>query len=826
LTSKKSSLNGDTSFSSVASASPHQKYLASDGAARAIYDSKQPIPTVLELGRMKAGAVKSRQPSTSVQNIKRVTEDDNDDGHEDRVRDKLLHARCLKAAREFGLTKKTACLRSFSRFAGMQNFAIEVVRSMSVSAGDHHKERLSSFTEKLKPFCARFDIDYDEALLEYTKQLCGSTNASASTIKESASGQFLSWLNSVCICRSFRSDLNLFGPFSVAQCCTNEPKKCQCILIVLRAALFCGYFPPWLSELATEAVEWSSFDIFLRSEIVEAGRLLLVDSLVRSYLGSKACELFRVDNPRHAIRLLGFVAQHFRRESVLNDVLDLADAFNHLSPLDACTLLFYNAIVGGCTENCSDFCEKLYERDSLLADSTCARVVSYCSELVAECSKAIDMKMPPSRLDRAKKDALNASSVACSIIPIAFAQSHSIASESLSMNPYKKVDFSLLESLKLDFLRINELQRDHSVFLSISDLKCPKKVLHVAASLLEPVVMAYNSEDRTNGWTLQLTRTRRACSLLAAACDCQEMEFWCAAVAIVTSPLEWKYDDGRCIDFLGDLGVLGGFRASNAVSSRAILSVAFCLCIKASNESRSSQNGFLENFGRAVSLLKDYCLILCPKSLLNQSQSLFVLAESVWQVLLRGDEGVGETLEGFRKKLLEEAWNLRNPFTRDVLAKDDGRHEIRDSLCRPVLNESWYIGDGLLLPPAESITRTVKFCKELMSSLTVSSHNFVPITTGGISEVTRFLLSRGALSVSLRLLSCSSVMLLCSRVPGITYGTLTSAIHDVFTASAERSLGGSGNGITSRIVDSQLAVSFLLSLPIKLAFKVRKSSLK
>jgi hypothetical protein len=44
--------------------------------------------------------------------------------------------------------------------------------------------------------------------------------------------------------------------------------------------------------------------------------------------------------------------------------------------------------------------------------------------------------------------------------------------------------------------------------------------------------------------------------------------------------------------------------------------------------------------------------------------------------------------------------------------------------------------------------------------------------------------------------------------------------NQTLTALAERSLGGSGNGILSGVVDSQLAGSFLLCLPLKRAFKV------
>ena len=46
--------------------------------------------------------------------------------------------------------------------------------------------------------------------------------------------------------------------------------------------------------------------------------------------------------------------------------------------------------------------------------------------------------------------------------------------------------------------------------------------------------------------------------------------------------------------------------------------------------------------------------------------------------------------------------------------------------------------------------------------------------------------------------------------------------HEINYRLAERSLGSSGSGNTSGRIDSQLAVYHLLSLPVKVAFKVSK----
>ena len=604
----------------------------------------------------------------------------------------------------------------------------------------------------------------------------------------------------------------------MAQCCDNVLMKCQGILVVLRAALFCKYSPPWLTGLSRDAVEWSAIDLGLRSELVEASRLLLIDGIARKYCGAEGCDLFRVENPRHAVRLLDFITQHCHREGALSDALDLCDAFYHLNRLDATTSLCTQCISVGNVEMCTDTIEKIYEKDVALGDSTCDRVVSFCAELISENAKYLNHNLTRCRVEKLRESALCGSTAACATLSILFAKSRSTASESTTINHYSKIDIVYLESLKSDFTRINEMQRNHSVFLALTDLRCTATLLKVAASLLDPVVAAYVSGDRTL-WNLKLSKAKRACSLLAGACECSAMEFWCAVASIVSSPFKWAHDDTLWLTFLKDVGVLGGLQAANAVSSRAILSAAFSLCLKGSKQALAKQPGFNENIGTAVSLIHDYLLLSCPGSLLLQAQSLSTLTETVLSVLLRGDEGVGENLEKYRLGLRIDSWSSRDRAEASKRGIVDTDTALLPSPCRS-LHSTWYIGDGLLLPPAESMSRSVKFCKDVMSSLSVSTHKTTPLSCGGIHEMIQFLFHRGALSVGIRLLSCSSALLFCSGVPDNALNSLTSAFQDAYVALVERSLGGIGNGITNSMVDSQLAASALLSLPMKLAFKV------
>ena len=601
----------------------------------------------------------------------------------------------------------------------------------------------------------------------------------------------------------------------MAQCCDNVVTKCQGILVVLRAALYCRYSPPWLTGLSRNAVDWSAIDLGLRSELVEASRLLLIDGIVRKYCGSEGCDLFRVDNPRHAVRLLEFITQHYQCEGVLDDALDLCDAFYHLSRLDATTALCTQAVSGGNHKICTEMLERIYEKDIALGDSTISEVVCFCTELVSENSICMSDNLPQGRIAKLKESALNGSTAACTILSILFDKARSL--ESTLVNHYSRIDMVYLESLKRDFTWISEMQRNHSVFLTLSDLRCTSTMLKVAASLLDPVVAAYASGDKALS-NLKLSRARRACSLLANACECPEMEFWCAAVSIVSSPLQWAHNDGSCIEFLKNVGLLGGLQASNRVSSQTILATAFSLCLKGSKQAMSNQPGFNENINRAVSLINDYLLLSCPNSLILQAQSLSTLTETVLNVLLRGDEGVGEKLEMHRLSLQADSLLSRS------WVEDSERLADKDTLslhpsCRS-MHSTWYIGDGLLLPPADSMSRSVKYCKDIISSMSVLTEKLNPLPCDGIQEMIHFLFHRGALSVGIRLLSCSSTLILCSSVSDNAFSALNTAFQGAWIALVERSLGGIGNGITNSMVDSQLAVSALLSLPMKIAFKV------
>jgi hypothetical protein len=179
----------DISFNS-ACATPASQPLRSFHTVSTTKKVSFAFPTVLELSAMSKRAVKSTF-KPGCREISATREDSLEEGEEtndEQVRQKLIHASCLKASRELGLDISVTTLRAFPDFGGTHRVAIELVRHMSTSS-INHDERDSVFQLKMKPFCEAFLVDFDESLLQYVKSLCASKAASQESIVEAASGE-------------------------------------------------------------------------------------------------------------------------------------------------------------------------------------------------------------------------------------------------------------------------------------------------------------------------------------------------------------------------------------------------------------------------------------------------------------------------------------------------------------------------------------------------------------------------------------------------------------------------------------------------------------
>ena len=259
------------------------------------------------------------------------------------------------------------------------------------------------------------------------------------------------------------------------------------------------------------------------------------------------------------------------------------------------------------------------------------------------------------------------------------------------------------------------------------------------------------------------------------------------------------------LDFLHDLGILS--ECDSILSTRSILAVSHALydIDVCSNEqcTRTMQRVVL-----ARSLIKNWAYFTARAKYLNVCVSLGAQLDIAYEVFCRSDDGIGESIESYSQSLQEKAWTSQ-------LVKDPCQLHQTCSLPlgRPVLHPVWYVGDGLLLPPDTACLLGIEYL-----------HDFFDTEWKLDDRVTDLHLlvdGRGAKSLSLRII-CHSIAM---KTTYLKPDSDDSLLHDlesyrdtVVKTLAERSLGGTGSGITSAIVDSQLSLALLLHLPLKVAF--------
>jgi hypothetical protein len=523
-----------------------------------------------------------------------------------------------------------------------------------------------------------------------------------------------------------------------------------------------------------------------------------------------------VDNPRHAIRLLEFVTKHVKKESVISDALSLCDAFTNLLKCTASAWLLQQALLGNDPELCTELIRKLYERDNALALGALVKAVAYSDQVLGECSREIETSNVSGRVISCEQQAANTIRNITAFLAVALEHSRSVPRYVAAEIEFLFEEFSL-ERMKETFSRLEELQNHHNVFLSLSDLSSSKTLLQVTLRLLNPVLKAHVTND-SHLLNTKVTVAKRAYSLMVGHSGGSHDGIWVAACATAANGLIREGHDERVIDFMAQVGLQT--KSHDDVAVRAHLSVALTLCSQASNniDMDASEEG-MKRVLRAASLLRDQSLAISPNRVLPSLVSFGSLLETVGEVFTRADEGKGEIMDAFRQELQTSVWKQRLSSD-EVLSKN--------LLCvspvhRPALHPTWYIGDGLLLPPTEVLVQSIDYCRK-----TLGGHSKVEDPA---MELYRFVADRGARSLALRLL-CASVIMHTNRPDSQLQSQWDSSCDDVVDgmgdtvrALAERSIGGTGTGITSGLVDSQLAASFLLSLPVKVAFHVFKSSL-
>jgi hypothetical protein len=735
------------------------------------------MPTVLELGRMKGGAMVSVLPS--LRSSRRSEEEDDD--VDTTVSVKLLHAKQLKQARNLGLDKRGVSLRNYNQYGGAARVAKELVQLFSYRV-EEHEVRLSFLTEDVKSFCISSDVSYDDSIFSYASDRCKSKTASDSVITEVS---------------------------SLSRCCDSNASKCKVALSVLRAALLCGKTSPCLTQLSKDAVVWAGGDTILRSEVVEASRLLVIDSIVRRYCGASAAhELFRVDNPQHAKNLLDFVCRHVGFECVLEDAMALCEAFTHLSKYEAMNQILDRAVVSGNTDRCRILAHDMFRLDSTLALMACEQAIEYACHALEDFGTRVLSKFELTR-NAAEESAIDTCAAVLAICETMQSYRISPNSRSFAFGKRSQDWYGL-------FTRVCQLQNEHGIFVSPYCLISSKTGFLQAKQKVESLL---KSQEDNDSLSYALTKSKRICSIMVGPDQEKNSQLWLGIMGEVSSRLVWRQDHDVVLKFLRIGGLLDG--SSDKLSSRVLINVVMSLCAKASvgcrdqsGEPRSVETN-MKNIIVAASVLQEYVIVHCPDNMLVDVSALAILTTTASQILKRSDGGVGERLDIFED-------TLSSACTHTPTA---GNRKNGTLPSTPKLHPSWYIGDGLLLPPFETLAGCVAYCRDELASLSpeIKPANVIFGGLNGVSELLHLLSERGAHSCALGVSSRSLLSFMCST-DDFVMESLWQCIdsrQEIVRHLTERSLGGSGNGITSVTIDSELAVPYILTLPIKLAFKVR-----
>lgn len=750
---------------------------------------RKPSPTLLELATMKRGAQKARQ----VGQIPSLREDAFEIS-EGSVEMKLDSAHHLKLARAMGLKKGLVTLRDFKYRGGAQFIAKELIRTFSATMIGEDEKINESLVEGLSRFCEATKADYDLALVSYAKELCGENTTNHQDVLRAA---------------------------SIARCCKASPSKIEIVLTALRASLFLHHSPPWLKQLSKDAIKWAAGDSSLRTELEEASRLLLIDEIVGRYCGEGAKQMFHVDNPLHAIRLLEHIVRDVSHDCVLLDVFHLCEAFHHLSEEDGCTLLIQNAILQKNSAKAQDLLSLMYGHNQNLALSVYSNAITLCVDIIEEASSMIGtvdghfVIEGDDLFSSYKDDVVAATSCARALTKIALGHS--------SLFRVRKVHYDehRLRHLSQNLARAQALQNDHNIYIPFTQLENPTAVAATTEKLVSRIAQMYKTgqPDTTNG---VIAQTKRAITILADTKDVEETDMVFAASLLPACNLAMAVDDLRVLDFLSSIGVNNS--SDNELADRCCLSVAITLGMKSLSphgKSTSNAEDSMKSLVKATSLLQDYMSVRCSPKTISILVTITDIFDVISRTMTRADEGIGESVAAFRQALLERSVAGRTLSFDDTLRQTNNSNVGRASGTRYLtLHPNWYVGDGLLLPPDLVISNSLLYWKGILTAFQLAED------VRYIDSIRDVAFSRGAHGLAHQFMVHSALLAQCRDDDGV----LETLDYEFFNeqlciALVERHLGGTSNGITSGIVDAELAVSFLLSLPLKLAFKIYRSSL-
>lgn len=738
------------------------------------------VPTILELGRMKTGALKvgliARKSAGSIS--------DNDEC-DDNIDIKLRWARRLAKARAIGIPITFINLRDYSRQGGHLAVAQELVRQYSQSAADFNT-RLTGLRGEVERFCEYSEISFDQMLLEYASSICDKKNSCTETIAEAA---------------------------SISRCCRATTIKCRVVLIVLRAALSTGIATPCLKKLASDSIEWTGGDEKMKSELVEVARLLSIDRLVRRFCGTAAAmELFRVDNPAHAVRLLAYLCRHVRCTTVLDDAFELCDAFTHLSRHDACIQILEATVLCGDTAICQRLLLQMFQVDERLAEHAFRRVISFCSHQLHDiCTQAKGSTLA-TMLDECKAKVRKTCNAALSLFEV-------------GEDCFTKSSKHWFRTWHVIFQRVVGLQAQHDLLVSPIEMKSEQSLLQFVAASVQRLASFFSQSLSSISESI-FEDERRKCWLFWGSNDEILDCAWYHALGKEAKRLALTYSGNKWVVFLQYGGAIKNQHKIAALE--ALLGVFTALWSRSTNSSFSAEGSRLTHMEHIVSAsqqIQHHCISGCPRRMIDVVSQFSVLADLTTEILLRSDKGVGEALDHHRRNSsVVIGRGVPNQLEYNTSTSNDmkARNKVK-------LHPSWYVGDGVLLPVDETLQACADYCCSMVEELVPTFEQEPRLTTplDAFTDLYGVLHTMGAHSACTRVgcVACSYVVTdTCSRSLDQWNGIddLATSFQQTAKAMAERSLGGGGNGITSSLVDSQLAVSYLLLLSKKLAVKVSK----
>ena len=721
---------------------------------------QNPMPTILELSTLRGGAQRS---------VNRFTFDgDTVNVESDCVSDKLKDAYFLQQARNLGVAREVATLKDFTRMDRRETVVKALIRLFSLSSEDH-EDRLQKMNDQLRPLCSSASVSLDDCILECTQELCKGKNATTEALDESC---------------------------SLARCCSSKATGGKVALVVLRAARLSGRSHAGVHCLSKEAMGWATCDTSMRSELEEATRLLLVDRIVVKYCGQGARDLFLVQNPRHSMRLLEYVTEHVGlTQNVVDDVLVLCDSFQHISRPNAARRLMQTAVMHPEASVCENLVEHLLSRDPALALEAVIGLVTFTEEVLSGNKVTSSFG---TRNEMKEKAANQVCQRVCAVLSQAADASLTFPEDLPELRFL--FDCTSLDNVRSVFFRIERLQKECNLFVSVADLSDARFVFETSRSFVEGAI-AYDNGGEALKTTL--SRKKTAVGLLANTLFA-ERDLWGACIVDQAKTVILKSDATgfSCLGLLSETGLL------SEGSPQSLCSLVAALVVSSRN---STMEKGPKNISLALAILQDWALKMCSATVLPRLCHMTAYLEMVFHALVRCDEPIGEEIEADRDVLRQQA--IEQCF--DAQTAMNSHLILPQSVIRPILHRNWQIQDGLLLPTRPAAVHCAEYGFGILPEMELK-HSL---------ELFRLVSNAGAHNLAMKALYTTVGVYGFPRDCASVVRKAETAMSDTVIALAERSFGGTGSGITSSIVDSQSALLFLVGMPMREAFSLFGSCL-